>query len=357
MPNVATLADIQDYGIDQQIGIPSCDPRFIKLVNKAQKWLSESGRWYGSIAAMRFCFSQGGCITLPRQVATVEKMTVCEVGLQVRNQWWEFQEYQWWSDASTTNPNYNSQNGLWQYNPTRELLDRGRVCTAYDVSGGAQYIQLYPSSASDAGKKIILQGKDVNNYPIFETLTLPATGYVQSTNLFAPPGITAVQKPITVGQVNVNSYDPVLGQASFLGFWEASEKYPNYIRKYFLNWQSVCNQNQNVGITCCDQGNGCQPALVGCTGITSTMLVRLEFIDALVPTDWLFIPNLKALEMGMMSDWHESRNNHADAIAFRKRAIDILRAELDKYQPPNQATVRVSGMANMGYDRTFRGVY
>lgn len=364
MPLPATLADIQAYGVAEQIGLPSCDSRFIQRVNKAQRWLSECGRWYGSIAKMRFCLTQG-CITFPREVAAVEKLDVCIHGVRVRNNWWEFMEYSW-TAGSTTNPGCTSTscNGQTQYytagtSGNQELLDRGTVCTPVDVAGGVAFIQLSSTSASDTGKTVTINGFDVNNLPIQETITLNGTATVQSTFQYAPPGLQGVNKQVTTGTVNVYAYYQASGGAvSLLGMWEPSETYPKYVRKFLTNSPYPCSTTVGAAVpSCSDNGDGCAPSLSNCSGVTVSALCRLEFIPALVPTDWLFISNLKALELAMVADYLESTNDDQGAEMKRQKAIRTLRNELDKYQPPAQITVNKSSFGSAHPNRVFGGFY
>lgn len=365
MPLPQTLGDLQAYGVNERIGIPACDPRFIQRANQAQKWLSEAGQWYGSIAVVRICVING-CITFPRRVATVEKFDICVTGVRVRNNWYEFEEYTW-TPVTTTNPTCpvggcspsTTANG-YVYTNNPQVLDRGTVCTNADVGPGAAFIQLYASNAADVGKQILLQGTDGNGNPIFEYVTLTVVGnYAQSVNQFVPPGLTSVQKPITAGNVVVVAAYPANGTTQPLGFWEPSERYPNYVRKFLTQAPTPCGVNPPGANTvqCFDNGNGCSPPLINCAGTTATTLCRLEFVPALVPTDWMFIQNLDAVQDAMVADFHKASNEPQLAEYYRTSAIRTLRNELDKYQPPSQISInsRTQGSANL--NRLFAGMY
>jgi len=333
MPIRTTFADLQNSGVGDTLNLPPCNARFIALANRAQRTLADAGRWYGTIVVMRFC-QYNGCITFPRDVAVVEKMDICRESVYIRNQWWEFQ-----TDYPVPPVGQSKQQ---QQGWTPELLPRNNVCTFQDVTGSPAYIQLYPQSAADVGKIILLQGIDSSTLqPVQEsvTLTLP---YAQSAYQYLPPGLTGVQKPVTVGQINVTAYYPTSTQSAPIAIWEASETDPWYIRRYLLNFPTYCASNAPVtgGNCCTDYGTGCATALTNCqNGIAATFLVRREFVPVLVATDWMFIQNIEAVREEMMA--LNSRDQHQFDLASQHHAIAIqlLRNELDKYQPPQQITV------------------
>ena len=348
MPIRTTLADLQSSAVGAALGILECDPRFIALANRAQRSLADGGRWYGTVVVMRFC-QYGGCITFPREVAVVEKMDICRQSTYIRNQWWEFQTDYPVPPVGTT---------CLQKGWTRELLDRGNACTFQDVVGAPAFIQLYPQSVADVGKVIVLQGIDAGTLnPVSESVTLPASGYVQSAYQYLPPGLTGVIKPVTTGQINVTAYYPAQIQYAAIGLWEASETNPWYVRKYLLNFPQCC-QSPPPGPNnfCTDYGTGCAPALVNCqNGITATFLVRREFIPALVPTDWMFIQNIEAVREEMLA--LNARDQHQFELSepHHQQALRYLRNELDKYQPPQQITVNAQPWGDAHPGRIFAG--
>ena len=209
MPQRSTLNDLLNSGVGQAIGIPSCNARFLALANRAQNELSRCGRWYGTVVKMRFCQYQN-CITLPREVATIEKMHECRHTTYIRNQWWEFQD-NYVVPSYATGPGGNIPGlGYGWINP--EMLPRENVCTFQDMTQPG-YVQLYPQSAADVGQSILLQGINAGTMqPVSENVVL-ALPYAQSAYQYLPPGLSGVQKPVTTGQVNVTAYYP--GTASY----------------------------------------------------------------------------------------------------------------------------------------------
>jgi len=347
MPIRTTFADLQASGVGDTLNLPPCNPRFIALANRAQHTLADAGRWYGTIVTARFC-QYNGCITFPRSVAVVEKMDICRHSVYIRNQWWEYQ----------TDYPVPSMNRCQQYGWTPELLPRNNVCTFQDVTGAPAYIQLYPQSVADYGKVVILQGIDAGTgEPVQESVTLVA-GYAQSAYQYLPPGLTGVQKPVTTAQINVTAYYPSTTLSAPLAIWEASETAPWYIRKYLVNFPNYCQSNAAVtgGNCCTDYGTGCAPSLVNCqNGIAASFLVRLEVVPLLVPTDWLFITNVEALREEMLA--LNARDQHQFDLysGHHQSAIQLLRNELDKYQPPQQITVNSQPWGDAHPRRVFGG--
>jgi len=348
MPIRSTLADLQAaFTQADALGFLACSPKFLSLANRAQKTLADGGRWYGTVVTARFC-QYNGCITFPRSVATVEKMDICRHSVYIRNQWWEYQ----------TDYPVPSMNRCQQYGWTPELLPRNNVCTFQDVTGAPAYIQLYPQSLADVGKIVLLQGIDAGTgEPVQENVTL-ASPYAQSAYQYLPPGLTGVQKPITTAQINVTAYYPSTTLSAPLAIWEASETAPWYIRKYLVNFPNYCQANAAVtgGNCCTDYGTGCAPSLVNCqNGIAASFLVRLEVVPLLVPTDWLFINNIEAMLSEIKALNADDQNQFDIASAHHQSALQKLRNELDKYQPPQQITVNSQPWGDAHPRRVFGG--
>ena len=77
--------------VARALGMCTTDSRLIPLINEATERLLYKGKWKGTYGVYRFCTTQG-CITLPRQLETVEKWALCDQPGIVRNDWYEFIE-------------------------------------------------------------------------------------------------------------------------------------------------------------------------------------------------------------------------------------------------------------------------
>jgi hypothetical protein len=339
MPIRTTYGDLTASGIDQTLGFPNCNSKFLKLANRAQLTLSQGGRWFGTVVTMRFCQYQG-CITFPREVGTVERMDICQHSVYVRNQWWEFQ----------TNYVVPSYDRCKQYGWSNELLPKNKACQFQDLEAPAYY-QLYPQSAADVGKVVLLQGINAGTGQyVTENVTL-ALPYAQSAYQYAPPGLSGVQKPVCMGQINVTAFYPSANTYAAVAIWDATDTAPWYNRFYLVNRPKWCCDNvaPSINNACTDYGDGCTPALLNCPcGVAATFLVRREFIPVGQlpngqgdPSAWLFIGNIPALMEEMQALKARDQNQFDIANGHHAAALQYLNDELDKYQPPQQITTNV----------------
>lgn len=314
--------------ISASLGIASCDARFVALLNSAQHYLADKGRWWGTYQRLYVCLS-GSCITWPREVANVEGFKLCEAGVQILNQWYEFADV-------VCAPDRDCGCG-----PSL-LLDRPSTPVFTDTTADRK-IRLYPTVGTDAGKKIILQGTDANtgrpirslvagSYITGEQLTITAP-FVTSTFTYAAPGLVGVQKPLTNGTLEVFSLDPDTADEVKIAEWGPGETSPNYRRSYLTNAPT------SASATCCGEGNGCTvPAT--CNHPVGEAIVRLEVIDAVVDSDWLLISNPLALKHGMKAIQLRDEGQYPQAEIETQEAIRILRAGNEKYSPAR--TMRIN---------------
>jgi hypothetical protein len=327
-------------GIQRSINIAACDGRFVEYVNNAQQRLSEMGQWWGTYRRIWVCLSSA-CVTWPREVANPQGFRICNQGIDLVNEWYEFGESVKGFDDDLCGP--------------PSLVERPNACQFLDTTALSK-IRIYPTVAADAGVKILLQGIEGNGNPIRtevgtsyvdgEQVTL-ASPFVTTTFEFAAPGLLGVQKPITKGRLNVFSVDPDSGLETKIAIWEASEVNPSYRRHWIPNMPGASS-------CCATTGNGCSAA-PECSDITGEAIVRLEFIPATVDTDWLFISNLQAVACGVRAISYEEKNNQSGAEIEWARAIRILRNELEKYSPATLTRVNVQPHGSAHPRRIFGG--
>ena len=326
-----TLGDAKaEIDISESTGIASCDTtRFVPLLNEGQSYLADKGKWWGTYRRLYVCVT-GGCITWPAPVANPEGFRLCNEGIPILNLWYEFQ-----NQVPTPDPSSSSGCG------PGVLLDRptSPLHTDATVSG---VIRLYPASASDVGKRVLLQGIDANTGAIIRTqygstyvngeYVALESPFATSTFTFAHPGPSGVQKPVTNGLVSAYVVSPSTGDETKIAEWGPSERNPDYRRSLILNFPHSTE-------TCCNADNGFQNPPT-CLGITAESIVRMEVTKAAVDSDWLFIGNLQALRHGMVAVQLRRKGNYQAAEIETQEALRILRAELQKYSP--KATMRVN---------------
>ena len=267
-------------------------------------------------------------------------MNLCGYNIPIQNQWYEFQ-----TDERAPRTGCGRE-GCEQ----EQLLDRGMV-TQYRDSIETCYFQVAPELAADAGKRVLLQGIDpVTNQAIRtydtvsgeyvwgEYVTLPnpnITPFVQTTKQFKKPGLTGAQKTLTQGRLRISTYNGTT--TTEVALWGPSEENPEYRRTYLIGMPEVCGGtsgcNAQAENDCIDHGDGCVPPDEECTNTVVEAIVRLEFIPAIVDSDWLFIGNLQAIKHMMKAIQKEDRNQYTEAEREIQLALRSLRNELEAYSP------------------------
>lgn len=341
------LSRAKASSIPQSVNLAACDPRFTDLVNEAQSRLALAGRWWGTYRRIRICVT-AGCVTWPEDVLNVEGLLACGEGVAIRNEWYEFLQ-----EMKAPDPHDCCGD--------RELLDRGIVAQFRDFTGASK-VRLYAADASDAGKRVLVQGLDVNGNVIrtndptegwvdgeYLTLVAPA-GYVESVNTFAAPGLTGVQKPVTNNRITATAYNAASGVETQVAIWSAGTTVPEYRRTFLVRMPRKCTE-----ASCGAEGNGCTPADLSCSNVTVEALVRLKFIPARADSDWLFIQNLGAIKDEMRAIQLEDANQLQLAEGFHQRAIRQLRHELEAYSPADRASVGVSLFGSAKLNKVFGG--
>lgn len=348
-----TLADAKNSTIPGAIGIAACSPEFLTLLNEAQARLGDMGKWWGTYKRMRICGTLN-CIIWPREVKTVEGLNVCSYSVPIANMWYEFQE-------DVYSPKVGC-NGDVPCDPTM-LLDRGNVPQSRLFTANS-YIKLVPASSTDDNKRILLQGTDPNGNAIrsqdgagwvWGEYVVLASPFAQSVNAFAPQNLTGAQKPVTDDVVRVYAVNVLTAQETLIATWEPSETNPQYRRTFLTDLPELCDTSGTACTSdCADNGDGCEAALEDCTNITLEAIVRLEFIPALVDTDWLFISNLQALKHMMKAIQKEDKNQYQEAEREVQLALRALRNELEAYSPDDRTVINLQFM-NPGLRRVTGG--
>lgn len=354
MPSRLRLLDVRLSRAAQTIGL--CQGNLADTadaVNTAQRRLlycKEAGEdsWYGTWAEMNFLVdSNNPVITTPREVARIAKMTVCKKPVQIRNMFYEYLTF---------------GNGKMPKSPPwcdcRDFLQtyqRNTVPTFFDFSGPPQEIVVTFSDPADVGKRVLLQGLDNNDVPIYSqdvlyrvdgvynTLAVPAaaTTYPDgSTALFN--SITGIQKDLTQGPIQIYQQDPTTGAKVLLSTMQASETVAGY-RRYFL---SPTPKN------CCTVSN---PS----NALQISAIVKLELIPVQVDTDYCLIQNLEALIEEMQSARYSTMDTAESkglAAASHQNAVRYLNGELGHYQGIETPATNFKPFGSASLDRVNIGM-
>lgn len=348
-------------------GCQGNSPLIIEYLNAAQDRLlqaSEAGDegWWGTFAEIRFNVAQNSpFITMPREVARVEQVAICNHPVPLRNQFYDYLQF-----GNGRMPNAFLQTIIapgqtsifpFLFSSCRAGLDvrsRNNVATFLDLTTPPQNVQVFPTNPADVGQRVLLQGLDPANNVIY---TLDGTNNVngQFVTLQSPFAqaqipmnkITGVQKDITLGPIQIFQSDPTTSATVMISTMEPGETTAWY-RRYFFN---------QLPIDCC---GGATPSFCSVNNLSNlvqiTAIVKLELIPLTTDTDYLLIQEKEALihecqsvrYEGMdtptakqMSNWHH------------KQAIGLLNGQIYHYLGKEDAAVnfRPFGGAKLEHQR------
>lgn len=335
------LYDCQISRLPKVVGLCQDNiPGIARYVNAAQQRLlyapeAADESWYGTWAEVRLNVSRAApYITLPREIARIEAITICDRPVPVFNQ---FYEYLTFGNGRMQRHRLNCAG-----QKVRAAYTRNNEPLFTDVHNGPQLITLYASDAADVTgtKRVLLQGFDQNNQPIYtndggntilgEFVTL-ASPFATSKNQFVR--ITGIQKDVTSGPVQIFQMSPTTGEQVLLSTLEPGEQTTSY-RRYFFD----C-----LPCSCCPTPN-VQVPIQNCLPPQVTAIAKLELIPVVNPTDWLLFQNLEAvIEAAAAVRFSEMDNASAQQQVeiHHKRAIRLLNGELGHYLGVNTAAVRM----------------
>jgi len=290
-------------------------PAIAQMVNSAQRRLlmckeaCDEG-WWGTWAEVAFNVScSQPYITLPREIARLEVMDMCDNPVAIQNQFFEYLQF-----GNGRLPKLRSQCRRAGCEIT-QTYSRNNAVTFTDMTYAPQYIVAYITDDRDIGKRALIQGLDESENIVYSTdVQFQVTGVyvvlnspsVQSPNTFAQ--LNGIQKDVTYGPVRFYQHDPTTGEEVLLLTMEPTEQTASY-RRYYL---------QGVPRNCC--GNNVEG------NVQVTAIAKLDLIPVKADTDYCLIQNLEAIieecasirysEMDAPSAKAMSQERHKLAIAF-----------------------------------------
>lgn len=330
MPRPLTLGDVRNLTrIPQAVGLCPTSPKLVPWLNEAQQRLITKGHWIGTYGRFRICATDG-CLTLPPQLASIERAAQCGVPIPVHDLWYDFLEnglgLRNAFSASTSANNATCCGPAGQCGPGEANL-RGWFPTFADIRGTDKKLTLVCDLATDVGKEVLVLGYDQNGNWIRttqggviadgEVITLAQSPGTTSTKFF-DGGITAIQfLEERDGQVWLYELDTVAATQRLIGSYQYWETKPSYARYFF---PAILPQAQSGG---------------GCTTTTIEIVGKLEYMPLRVDTDYLLVTNVPALKNMVMAVKHleeaVSNEDIARATAFEATALRELDAEIDHY--------------------------
>jgi hypothetical protein len=294
-----TLADIKASRIPESVNCPPSDSRIIHYVNEAVERLIKKGHWWGTTAKYSL-YASSGLITLPRQIATIEKIAVSHHPIPVRDFWYEWLDNGWGTRDDTSG--------------TNECLFQRRVPLFSDFVPDNKKANVICDLSSDLGKPVLVLGyDDIGNWirtvqdgvmADGEVVLLAQTPGTLSSNKFSV--VSDIQAPDDLeGQWWMYEYDTVRLTQRLVGNFQYDEVRPSYAR-YFV------------------------PS-IGTDAVLVEVLAKLDFIPVRVNTDYVLLGNIPALKLMCMAIKAEEDKQYTEAMMLEAKALRELNAELDHY--------------------------
>lgn len=280
-----------------------------------------------------------GYVTTTYDIARLIAVDICNRPVRIRNGFYEFLEFgvglqPKFNSACCSNlpPGSAAQTSCAQISAA---FERDNVATLYDLNTtNPQYVRIYPASAGDAGKRVVVQGADSNGKTIWgidpntssaiqgEVIFL-AYPFATSTNQFT--GITGILKDQTLEPLTFTQVDVVDTTETALSSMEPAETTASY-RRYLIN---------GLPTHCCGQPFGT---------VQITAQAKLDYIPVQSPQDYLVINNLPALiEEGMALRF--SFNDDPTSIQLselhHRKALQFMFGQLDHIYGKTQTAINV----------------
>lgn len=326
------LYDLRTSRLPSVVGKCQSDvPAIANYVNSAQRRLlmckeAADDGWWGTWAEIVFNVSRDApYITLPREVARLELMDICNKPVFIQNQFFEYLNF-----GNGRMPQCRNSGTCWQANG----YTRNNAITFVEMTSAPQYVTVYLTDDRDVGKRILFSGLDANENTIYSTdvanqvtgvfLTLTSPS-VQSPMTFAQ--IQGIQKDVTYGIVRIYQHDPTTGDEVLLLTMQPGETTAMY-RRYYLD---------RLPQGCC-----VAPGNTDATLVQVTAIAKLDLIPVVTDTDYTLIQNLEAL----IEECNSIRYSEMDSPAAKqmsadrhKVAIGLLNGELAHYIGKNSVAV------------------
>lgn len=271
--------------------------------------------WYGTWAEICFNVSRTEpYITLPRDIARLEFVNICDHPIDLHNQ---FMEYLRFGNGRMSTARCDCPGELAGYT-------RNNAVTFVDLSSAPQYIRMYITNDQDIAKRVLLQGTDANNKVIYsqDSHVIVTGQFVALDSPFATSpltfnSLTGIQKDTTAGQVEFYQVDPTTGDEVLLLTMEPSETTASYRRYYFSNLPTACCSTSTTGV------------------IQVKAIAKLEPIRMVVDTDWALLQSKEAFieeAQALRLQESDSPSGQQMAMIHHQRAIRLLIGQVGHYE-------------------------
>lgn len=349
MPQRSRLYDVRLSRLPSLIGVCVEDiTQIAAAVNTAQTRLltcPEAGDegWWGSWAEMEFAVDPAvPYITLPRDVARIESMTVCNDVIPVQNQFYQYLQF-----GNGTLPKTCRADGGCRI---LQAYTKNNVPLMSDAPAAPFLFRAYITNPADVGKRVLVSGLDSNNKPIYSQDGVnPVVGeFVSLDQLFVTwpqqfNRVVAIQKDITLGQVQFFSVDPSTGDETLILTMEPGEETASY-RRYYLN---------PIPAHCCNST---------AATVAVKAIVKLEPLPVRVDTDYLLLQGTGGIE-AIIEECESVRYSEIDsgsskgmAGVHHKAAVSFLNGQLTHYLGLNNPAIEFAPFGSAKLDRVNVGM-
>lgn len=312
-----TLAQFKSSDAAQAVGIPTCDDRWLPLVNQSIQRLVMSGEtWWNLTYKYRISITEG-LLTWPREIATIQTIASCGYSMPIRSEWFEFVSGGY---GLRDRDAYCDTNNL--PNPCRwdwQTFDRGMSPLFSDVvpTGNAKSIKLYSTVPESGTDYVWIFGTNAEGEPLRTNTVgdewvegvralVPVNPMIPATFNDTVATITGVVKPVTNGTIHLYEYDTFTTTQRKIATYQADETVPSYRRSF-------------IGGLCQDH-----PTVV-------TVMAKREFQPAVNDEDILLLGSIPAIKMMMLAVRKLDQGIFAESEVYEKKAFEILDREAQHY--------------------------
>lgn len=327
--NRLRFVDLRTSRLPNLIGL--CDSDYTgvaRYVNTAQEKLlfaRESGDegWYGTWAEVVFNVSrETPYVTLPRDIARLQSINVCQRYAPVQNQ---FYEYLTFGNGRMPKTCGDCGDSLQSYSRNNAIL-------WHDIGTTPQLLRFYITNGGDVDKRILVQGTSSGSevYSVVDGVRISGT-YVTLASPFVTTGfsfdfLTGLQKDVTLGEVQVFKVDPTTGEEVLALIMGATETTAWYRRYYFDSLPRYC----------------CTSSTTLSQTLQVSAIAKMDLVPVAADPDYLLLQNKEALIEEAHSIYlSEVENTSAKQMAAERhrQAIWLLNGELNHYLGAQQAAV------------------
>lgn len=295
-----TLGDIKNDVGDACGMISGDNPKVANYINRAQEILLNATESIGSVFRYRVLV-ENGYITWPRNILTIEAISVDSVPYTIRNQWFEY------GDNAIGDMDIDEGRAM-----SKMMVDRGNAVVFSDIvsTGNPKRLKVV-SDVAETSKRILLMGYDENGKWI---RTLDGTTYVDGeyvdisttggTSLSFFSSITRIIKDETNSDVSLYEVDSVTSTERLIGIYQWDETKPEYRRSQIIGLDSSA---------------------------TVTVMAKLRSIDVHSDNDFLVVQSREAI-IDMCRALYQKRANFEEYKSLYDSAVKEASKALRRYR-------------------------